>query len=534
MKYEIILITPELNDKGIIEYVQIISHDITKLKNSQKKLDILEDAINNLKEAVYIIDMSNNHKILYVNDTASAMLGYTNEELLNMCVADIDAQIPSDEIGKHSNFDNLVFETAHRTKTGNIIEVFISASLFTHDNFSFRIAIVQDISEQKKLIKKLSTQEWEYRSLVENFPANIARWDSQGRLLYINKTLEKTLGISPETILGKTNKEVFPNGRYKQIDKALEEVIRTEKKVLNTQQKVIFEDGTEEIHAVNLVPEFDEEGNLHSILGFGSNITEIVNLQNKVLKHEQAIHEQKEMFKSLAEHTKDTIIRYDLNCRRTYLNPRALDLFGRKKEDILGKTPSEFSPILANKDFEGKMRIAIATGKIVEVESTFIQPDGQIGWGSQHIIPEKDEDGEVVNLLVIGRDLTDWKHKERFLMEKEQLFRNLVESNPDAIVRYDEKGKRIYANPAFFKITGINQDQFKGKKAFSDINSHQANEYQEKLNNAIKHDQKDEMVLEWMDINGKSSSNLIRFVPEKDLYGNTIGAIAIGRITYID
>jgi PAS domain-containing protein len=57
-------------------------------------------------------------------------------------------------------------------------------------------------TERKALGVGLETVEREFLSLAENLPLNIARWDTEGRYLYINPTHERTLGRSASDDIG--------------------------------------------------------------------------------------------------------------------------------------------------------------------------------------------------------------------------------------------------------------------------------------------------------------------------------------------
>ncbi len=260
--------------------------------------------------------------------------------------------------------------------------------------------------------------------------------------------------------------------------------------------------------------------------GYVHDITERKNTQMKLAKQEK-------MFRTLTENTKDIIIRYDLNCQKTYLNPRAEELFGKKKEELLGKRPSIFSLIPASMNFESKLRQVIASGKALEINASYVKSNGEEGWGSNHILPEFGEDGKVISVLVIGRDLTEIRHKERLLVEKERLFRTLVEQSPDTIAMYDKECIRTYVNPAFAVAAGVNAKALLGKKPTSIKNSNMQ-EYETKLSNAMMYDREEEMELVWVNKKGKSITHHIRIVPEKEKDGTVLSAFTAGHdITHL-
>lgn len=69
-------------------------------------------------------------------------------------------------------------------------------------------------------------------------------------------------------------------------------------------------------------------------------------------------------------------------------------------------------------------------------------------------IPEKDDDGNVVSVLSVWRDITRLRHAEAALRGSERVFRTLAENAPDPIIRYDRDCRRTYVNREFGRVVG--------------------------------------------------------------------------------
>jgi len=98
-------------------------------------------------------------KFVAVNDGACSLLGYSREELLRISPVDIDAPdasiIWSAIVKELQTEGRLTFEMVHLTKSGRRIPVEISACLFGFAGNSFMLSIARDISEHKRVEKKL-------------------------------------------------------------------------------------------------------------------------------------------------------------------------------------------------------------------------------------------------------------------------------------------------------------------------------------------------------------------------------------------
>jgi PAS domain S-box-containing protein len=142
------------------EIVQVIVSfiDITERKRVEQELWTLRLALDNVREAVFLID--ENARFRFANEGACRVLGYMHDELLAMCVADVDPDWPQQRWPVHwrelKAKGSLLFEGRHRTKEGRLFPVEISANYFRLGNEDFNLALVRDITERKETREKLT------------------------------------------------------------------------------------------------------------------------------------------------------------------------------------------------------------------------------------------------------------------------------------------------------------------------------------------------------------------------------------------
>jgi diguanylate cyclase (GGDEF)-like protein/PAS domain S-box-containing protein len=142
------------------------------------------------------------------------------------------------------------------------------------------LAIGLDITESKRLEEQLLMSERKFRTLAENVPMNISRYDLEGRKIYVNKSLAATLGKSVNQLLGKTFSEQTEMPYNAIFQRAFEGAIRCG-------QTTIFEieiptDKRTEIHLIHMVAERDERGNIIGALATGMDITDRKLLEKKL------------------------------------------------------------------------------------------------------------------------------------------------------------------------------------------------------------------------------------------------------------
>jgi PAS domain S-box-containing protein len=135
--------------------------------------------------------------------------------------------------------------------------------------------------ERARSDRALHASERKFRSLAENSPDHIARYTPDGRILYINPVVEKTLGIRLKDLAGKVSPEQRVDNIFKETTARVSEVARSG---VGSDWDVHFQvaDGSWRWHAIHFVPERDETGTVVSVLGIGHDITERKKMEAKL------------------------------------------------------------------------------------------------------------------------------------------------------------------------------------------------------------------------------------------------------------
>ncbi len=127
-------------------------------------------------------------------------------------------------------------------------------------------------------------------------------------------------------------------------------------------------------------------------------------------KNEMTASEEK--FRSLAESSRDYIMRYDRQGRHTYMNPAALAVTGLKEAGIIGKTHREAGfPEHLCAMWEEQIALVFATGKPGQTEFSWAGPAGPV-YLDWRLTPELDTEGRVFSVLGVSRDITERRQLE--------------------------------------------------------------------------------------------------------------------------
>jgi len=186
-------------------------------KSEKRHRMILETTL----DGVWLVDLDG--RLLEVNRAYCSMSGYSEQELLNMRIADLDACDTFDDIA--NRMQNIIkagdgrFKTQHRRKDGTIYDVEISVQYRLEEGGRV-LAFLRDITESIKAEKAINESEEKYRLLFQNQPTGFALHeiilDAEGkpcdyRFLEINPAFERLTGLRAADLIGKTQLEVMPN-----------------------------------------------------------------------------------------------------------------------------------------------------------------------------------------------------------------------------------------------------------------------------------------------------------------------------------
>jgi PAS domain S-box-containing protein len=256
-------------------YNLALARDITERKQVEQQLELLNHALDRVREGAFLTD--EHGRFLYVNQEACRSLEYSRDELLTMAVPDIDPSFSADRVVEHvadkRKQGTLTFETQHRTRSCRLFPVEITSSLLEYGGVSYVLSLVRNITERKRVEEMLREREREFRTLAENSPDNIARYDTMCRVVYANTCLGRTLGMSADCWLGKTVMEIFPNGEYGVYQERIAQVLESGEEA--SIDLVIPDAGEgERYHNIRFVAERGADGGVTGVLAIGRDITE--------------------------------------------------------------------------------------------------------------------------------------------------------------------------------------------------------------------------------------------------------------------
>ncbi|MFM8442667.1 MAG: PAS domain S-box protein, partial [Methylococcus sp.] len=205
-------------DGGFLWYGFTI--DITQRKQTERTLRLSEFSLENAGDAVYWIRPDGS--FMYCNTAACAMLGYNNDQLQHMSVADLNAEVQGAAWREHfaelQRQGHVLLETTHRTRDGRLIPVEVSANYMTFEGAEYNCAVVRDITDRKRAeeallasrrelehrvverTRDLAASEERFRLAMEATEEGLWDWNLQTGDCYYSPGWFNMLGYEPEAL----------------------------------------------------------------------------------------------------------------------------------------------------------------------------------------------------------------------------------------------------------------------------------------------------------------------------------------------
>lgn len=291
------------------------------------------------------------------------------------------------------------------------------------------------------------------RALLDTLPDLVWLKDEQGVYLACNRRFEMFFGARESDIVGKTDYDFVTREQADFFRENDRRAMAAGKPSVNEEWLTFAEGGYHGLFEAVKTPMHDNRGKLIGVLGVARDITE-----RERAKHVLAASELE--FRMLAENLPDNVIRYDRDCRVHYMNPAMLCSIAQELLPTIGKTPIESTPDSPQiRDLQHVVERVMDSGERVALEFEMLHPDGGLHAHHLIIVAERDEKGEVVGALGIGRDITERKRADQTLRINASVFDN----SQEAIIITDADNCIIDVNHAFTIITGYARDEVLGQ-----------------------------------------------------------------------
>lgn len=340
------------------------------------------------------------------------------------------------DLGSHRR-DHAVFRTVSLLNYGNL-DRFVSVSALVPPGLNPYLpnrmsdSVTHTDSGEKALRRS---------RVLERVTEGIVALDTDLRYTYVNDRAEQILDTDREQLIGQRMWDAFPEAKGTVTQEAIEAARATQ----DQQSFERYNSALDKWFDVRIYPDDS---------GLSLYFTDITDRK----KSEEELRRANRRLTALIENTDKAVYVKGREGRYQLMNEAAASLFGIEPKEAVGKRDEELF------DAESAAHVREVDERIIRRK----EPDSREGVrhidGEEHVFldnkyPYYDEDGDVVGIMGISRDITDRKRRQRDLQKSRQRLKTLFDDLPVGVVIHDADGHVIDVNDQTLDKLGYTREE---------------------------------------------------------------------------
>ena len=408
-----------------------------------KKTELTIKGIQQLPYELEIFDSNKNIHILEVSETS-----LTNIEGNVIAVEGIAHDITKQSKAEEINKDQLKEIQINNEEIKSINEEVNTVN----DDLQNRLDDIRKLNEYLKI------SEYKFRTLVRNILGVVYRctYDKDWTMQFISREIKTFTGYPASDFINNNVRTfasvILPEDREK-VEKAVKEGVENNKSYV-IEYRVLHENGS-----IKWVYEKGQGVFNNEVLMLDGVIFDITE-QKKI---EEKLEQERKFSMSIINGTPSIICGIKPDGSTNYINPSGEQITGYKSEELIGKNWwKTFYPGSEYQQVE-QLFIDFEKGDVRNYEMILTTKKGEkriVAWNS---INHYDENGEIIEIIGFGNDITDRKKADQALKESEELYQKLVNNQGEGIGIVNMNETFIFANPAADKIYGVPTGSLTGR-----------------------------------------------------------------------
>ncbi len=299
----------------------------------------------------------------------------------------------------------LAIKTVHEGAQDYLVKGQVDTRLLVR---SMRYAI-----ERKRAEEALAKERDLLHTLLENLPDRIYFKDEESRFLRISRAVVEQFKVADQSqAIGKTDFDFF-TAEHAQValnDERL--VMRSGEPIIGKVERETLPDGNVTWALTSKLPMRDKNGRVVGNFGISRDITAIKRIESELA-------EERNLLRSLIDNLPDYIYVKDTQYRYAIDNIAHRKFLGaRSEQEVIGKRITDFFPPELVEQFARDDQRIIENGEVLlNREEPLFDAQGRKRWHSTTKVPLRNNEGQIVGLVGISRDITERKEAEEKLQE---------------------------------------------------------------------------------------------------------------------
>jgi two-component system cell cycle sensor histidine kinase/response regulator CckA len=282
--FPISLSVNEMLSEGKRMFTGVI-HDISELQKAQNHINLLGEILDRSLSEIYVFDAQTLH-FVQINHGAMQNMGYSEEELAQLTIFDINTELTKYEIDDliarlwDGAEELITIETRHHRKDGSSYPVETQLQLMRNETPPVIAAIAQDITQRKKHQEDLQLRDRAINSVDVGVLITSATKD-ENRIVYANKAIEIMTGYSAAEMMGRNPRFLQGNDRDQPERKLIRDAMAA-KEPVQVIVRNYRKDGTLFIEELTISPVRDESGEVTHMIGVQRDVTAKLDVEERL------------------------------------------------------------------------------------------------------------------------------------------------------------------------------------------------------------------------------------------------------------
>jgi len=424
-----------------------------RLRESREWLNV---TLRSIGDAVIATDTE--AKVMFMNPQAEALTGWKEteamgkglEEVFNI-INEITGEAVENPVGRILR-EGIILGLANHTvlisRDGRHIPIEDSGAPIkdSHGNVIGVVMVFHDVTEKRRIQNALRESEKRYRDLFDNAHDMIHSVDTEGRILYANRSWLKTLGYEEEDLKDLTIFDILHPDHLEHCKEVFRKVISGEPQN-NVKAVFVTKDGRR-IDVLGNISCRKVDEKVIATHGIFRDVSEQRKAEDILRK---AAQEWRETFDAIP----DFISVFDRNLRFVRANKTLADYLGIRPEELIGKHCYEIFQRSRTSDSECLILQAENLRKTITAEKQYPNFDFPM---LVTVSPIKDKDGNVTGFVHVAKDISAQKEAEDKIRQESEISKSLLSMIEALNTILDERQlirKVIEMGPTYLRLDAL-------------------------------------------------------------------------------
>jgi PAS domain S-box-containing protein len=338
-------------------------------------------------------------EILWVNPAFSILTGYTLEEVQGKTFSILKS-------GKHNvqEYQNL-WETILNGKVwrGELVNRKKDGTLYTEEQtitpvksengeVTHLIAIMQDVTEAKKIEEALEEAQTRFSEIITNINLAAVMLNADGAIVYCNDFFQEITGWGREEILGKNWFSVIIPVESRDEELGLFQ----EGYKPHHENKILTRKGEKRIISWSSTYTKNKDGKVEVITLIGDDITQKKQAEKEIAR-----------LAAVVEQVNEGVIIADSDNEILYVNPHYQTLTGYSQEELIGQDFRKLQNDNVFASIYNHIWDNVSQGRGWHGNLIHFRKDGNPYHEETTIFPIRNQSGEIINYAALSRDITE-------------------------------------------------------------------------------------------------------------------------------